>query len=125
MIVYISGKMTGLPDKGRGLFHATADRLRARGFAVIDPAALPDDLPATAYMPICLAMLAQADAILLLPGWEDSAGALVEKAFAEYQQKEILVMGPDKTMDSASYVTADAVTPANQKPNRNQKENNV
>ena len=97
MIVYIAGKMTGLPDKGRGLFHATADRLRARGFAVIDPAALPDDLPATAYMPICLAMLAQADAILLLPGWEDSSGALVEKAFAEYQGKKVWRLGEETT----------------------------
>ncbi|MBQ7567054.1 MAG: DUF4406 domain-containing protein [Oscillospiraceae bacterium] len=115
MIVYIAGKMTGLPDKGRGLFRAAAERLREDGHTVIDPSVLPDGLPTAAYMPICLAMLQQADAICMLPGWEDSPGALVEGSYAKYQKKIVFELksaacgGKD-----TSSVTADAVTPSPQ-----------
>ena len=34
-------------------------------------------------MPICLAMLREADIIAILPGWENSAGAQIEAAFAK------------------------------------------
>ena len=91
-IIYIAGQMTGLPDKGRGLFRAAADCLREMGAIALDPSVLPDNLSFDAYMPICLAMLEQADAVLLLPSWECSRGAALEKAYAEYQRKEIIYL---------------------------------
>ena len=83
--VYIAGPMTGLPDKGRRAFYQAEGALRAMGFRVINPACLPDDLETADYMPICLAMLQQADAVFMLPGWQHSGGARIEHNFALYQ----------------------------------------
>lgn len=85
MLIYLSGPMTGLPDLGREAFNRAEQRLRAAGHKVLNPACLPTDLPRAAYLPICLAMLEQADAIYLLDGWEDSVGAEIEWEFAKYQ----------------------------------------
>lgn len=89
IIIYIAGKMTGLPDLGREKFNAAEKWLRELGYNVLNPACLPVGLPSKCYMPICLAMLEQADGILLLDGWEDSPGAQIEKAYADYQGKDI------------------------------------
>lgn len=83
LVVYIAGPMRGSPDLGRMAFNIAEGCLRARGFAVLNPARLPEDLPAEAYMQICLAMLREADIVALLPGWENSAGAKIEAAFAK------------------------------------------
>lgn len=91
MIVYIAGKMTGLPDWGRAAFHAAERELTERGHIVLNPAALPVGMPPERYLPICMAMLEQADAIYLLDGWDDSRGAKLEKAFAEYQGKIVML----------------------------------
>lgn len=85
-IAYIAGKMTGLPDKGWATFTKAHNRMQQLGYVVLNPAVLPEGMPGNRYMPICLAMISQADMLVLLDGWEDSPGANVEKAFAEYQK---------------------------------------
>ena len=90
MIVYIGGKMTGLPDLGRSRFARAEERLQEAGHIVINPAVLPDGLAPDAYMPICLAMLDAADAIFLLDNWRESPGAQLELGYARYQGKRIL-----------------------------------
>lgn len=90
MIVYIAGKMTGLPDKGRAAFEKAEQQLKEQGHIVLSPATLPDGMPEKAYMPICTAMLDAADAIYLLRSWVTSRGAIIEKLYAAYQGKEIL-----------------------------------
>lgn len=95
MIVYIAGKMNGLPNKGRAAFRKAERALREKGHVVLNPAVLPDGLPQGAYMPICLAMLQQADAICLLDNWQDSQGAKLELAFAQYQQKPVILAPGD------------------------------
>lgn len=82
-VYYIAGKMRGTPDLGRAHFNAVEAKLRARGAKVLNPAILPVDLPDEVYMPICLAMLREADIVVLLDGWEDSQGAGLEKRYAE------------------------------------------
>lgn len=89
MIVYIAGKMTGLPDLGRAAFMAAEEHIANLGHIVLNPARLPEGMPKERYMPICLAMLEQADAIFLLDGWEDSDGANIELAYANYQDKAV------------------------------------
>lgn len=89
LTIYIAGKMTGLPDLGREKFNAAEQDLRLLGYNVLNPACLPVGLPSEKYLPICLAMLEQADAIYLLNNWKDSPGAQLEKAYAEYQGKDI------------------------------------
>lgn len=79
--VYIAGPMTGYPDCNFAAFHAAAERLSAAGWKVFNPAENfggRKDLPREAYLRLDLAVLAQCDAIAMLPGWEDSRGAKLE-----------------------------------------------
>lgn len=89
MIVYIAGKMAGLPDLGRARFRAAAEKLRKEGHIVLSPAELPDGMPRDRYMPICLAMIGAADAVYFLGNYRFSAGANIELRFASYQGKHI------------------------------------
>lgn len=90
--MYISGKMTGLPDKGKAAFAEAEEYLRKMGFVVLNPAVLPDGLDGNRYMPMCIAMIDAADAVVMLDGWEDSPGARLEKAYAEYQRIPVHIM---------------------------------
>lgn len=64
--------------------------LEDEGHIVINPSVLPVGLDSDRYMPICLSMIDGADAIFLFNNWQNSKGALLEKAYAEYQGKECL-----------------------------------
>lgn len=90
--VYIAGKMTGLPNKGREAFEKAKAKLEKMGFVVLNPSCLPDGLPGNRYMPICMSMIDAADNLVLLDGWEDSPGAKLEKAYAEYQRIPVYLM---------------------------------
>ena len=81
--VYIAGPMSGLPDFNRPAFRAVAEFERRAGKVALNPAILPDGLSQPEYMAICLPMVMMADEVLLLDGWELSAGARAEKALAE------------------------------------------
>ena len=47
------------------------------------------------YMEICLPMLMRADVVFLLPGWQTSGGAQIEKELAEYLQIRVIEIGDD------------------------------
>lgn len=87
--VYISGPMTGLPNYNRDAFNLAADVLQDAGFIVINPAILPDGLSYDAYMDISMAFVRAADMVILLPGWEKSAGSRAEIAYAKTRKLEI------------------------------------
>lgn len=89
MIVYLSGKMTGLEDMGRGYFKEKTKEYEHKGNIVINPGILPLGLKGESYMPICLAMLDAADAVVMLDGWDGSAGANLEKDYAIYNGKGV------------------------------------
>lgn len=74
----------------RQKFARAQKMLEDEGHIVINPAVLPVGLDMDKYMPICLSMVDAADAIFLFNNWQNSKGALLEKAYAEYQGKEIL-----------------------------------
>lgn len=88
-IIYIAGPMAGLKNENRPVFAEAAETLRSMGYVVLNPAVLPTGMPRERYMPICLAMLEQADIICMLPGWETSGGAQIEYRYAKYQDKAI------------------------------------
>lgn len=83
MKIYIAGPMSGYPDFNRSAFHSAAHRISSGGNIPLSPAILPDGLGEPDYMAICIAMLQRSDSILMLPGWEKSAGAAAEHALAK------------------------------------------
>lgn len=92
-VVYIAGPITGVPDY-KEKFAAAEKRWSETGlFAVLNPATLPAGMKPAQYMSICLPMLLSADLVLFLSGWENSGGAKIERALAEYTGKLILNEG--------------------------------
>ena len=90
MKVYIAGPITGVPDY-RMIFEEAASFLETEmGYVALNPAILPEGMDTEDYMAIGMAMLSRADAIFLLHGWENSGGAKVEKAYAEYNAKTVI-----------------------------------
>ena len=96
--VYIAGPMTGLPDFNYPAFNAAAAKLRALGLEVLNPAENPPPPCGTwtGYMRMALRQLVECDRVVLLPGWSDSKGALIERSLAQ-------ALG----MDVAHYLDAD------------------
>ncbi|MBP5361907.1 MAG: DUF4406 domain-containing protein [Ruminococcus sp.] len=88
-VVYLAGKIDGDPNY-KEKFRKAAEQLESRGYIVLNPATLPEGMSKEKYMPICLAMLNQADIILLLSDYEESPGARIELNYANYQNKELL-----------------------------------
>jgi len=77
--IYLSGPMTSMLDLNFPLFHATADRLRAAGHTVINPAELnPEPGTWSECMRRDIAALMDCDTVATLPGWQDSRGASLE-----------------------------------------------
>lgn len=95
MVVYLSGPITGDPRFAEK-FAQWDVKLTNKGFKVINPACLPVSLNPKSYMPVCLSMLEQAEAIVMLPGYENSKGAMLELRYAEYQGKRILYANGDE-----------------------------
>lgn len=93
MRVYISGAMSNRMNTYKREFDFYEQRLKTQGHIVINPATMPIGLDPDRYMPICLSMIDGADAIFMMDGWEQSRGARLEKAYAEYQGKDVMYDG--------------------------------
>ena len=88
--VYIAGKISGDPGYKQKFARASlALRERWPEAVLINPAVLPDGMTPGDYMAVCLPMLLQADLVVFLPDWQDSGGARIEHALAEYAGKNI------------------------------------
>lgn len=88
LVAYLSGPITGVPDYRRKFARAER-RLSDCGYIVLNPSVLPEGMDRQDYMQVDFAMLDAADFVILLPGWEGSKGACLEKAYAEYTEKEV------------------------------------
>lgn len=82
-VVYIAGPITGV-EKYWEPFEAAADELQAEGFIPLTPTWQPPGLTNAQYMRTCLPMIDSADAVLFLPGWDDSKGARLEWLYCNY-----------------------------------------
>jgi hypothetical protein len=78
--IYISGPMTGMPNLNYPAFNAEAARLRALGYAVVNPVDINPcgDTPWHECLRKDLKALCDCDTLALLPGWEKSAGSHLE-----------------------------------------------
>ena len=84
MKVYISGKISGLPQgRVEKKFKDAENWLRTEGYTPVNPSGLQiPGLEYEDYMTIDLAMLSVCDAIFMLSDWKDSPGAMREHARA-------------------------------------------
>lgn len=78
--VYISGPMTGRPDKNIDEFNKAEDLLLKAWYEVLNPTSngLSDSASYEDHMRADLRMLSVADALAFLPDWEKSRGARLE-----------------------------------------------
>lgn len=107
MIGYLSGPITGHKNY-RQQFARAAGVLKEMGYVVINPAelgaALPlDQMSYEDIMKIDMELLAYADYLVQLPGWERSIGANRELGFA---------LGTDKIIVSLEQLLTKEVTPS-------------
>ncbi|MGN0352409.1 MAG: DUF4406 domain-containing protein [Roseburia sp.] len=85
MRIYISGPITGTDDYMER-FAEAEEKLKKRGYSVINPAGvnfmMPKDTTYEEYMTMSLTMLGMCGAIYMLKGWEKSCGANREYGYA-------------------------------------------
>ena len=101
MIGYLSGPITGNLNYMQQ-FDRAASELAQAGYDVINPAALDRVIPTgrlsyDTIMNLDLELLALADYLVQLPGWEDSKGCNRELGFA--QARDIIVVSFQDLVD--------------------------
>ena len=81
-LVFISGPMTGLDDFNRAAFYDAEEKLNNLDFEVINPASLafiiPEYAPHQMFVDTTCALVKHCAAVVRLPGWENSKGAMME-----------------------------------------------
>lgn len=95
-IIYLSGPMKGKPERNYPLFNDVTKQLRDAGHRVYNPAEFPHDYNSgpfplrQAFAVYCVFIALEADTIVMLPDWENSAGARTERELARMCGVEII-----------------------------------
>lgn len=89
MIVYIGGKINGLPNYEE-VFKKAENELKKENYIVLNPAELPKGMPYKKYMPICCAMIDQCDFVYILNNFHTSEGTNCEIQYAKCTGKPII-----------------------------------
>ena len=83
--IYLSGPITGIPNYKKDFEIVKLD-LESQGYKkIINPAELDEVInngDYEEYMKICIALIDMSDLVMLIPGWEKSAGANREMGYA-------------------------------------------
>lgn len=96
-MIYIAGAIRGTNDYHER-FAAAAEKLRAQGHSVFNPAAANQEGRALKdIMAHLLPVLCQCDTIAMLPGWTESGGASLEYDLAEYLGLKIIALYDGET----------------------------
>ena len=104
MKVYIAGPITGHPDYA-DYFAKAEVIIRHMGATVLNPAILPAGFTWDEYISMTMAMLNVCDTIVMLPGWEDSRGAMREYRQALATGKAILEFTSLESPDSYQLIS--------------------
>lgn len=115
MHIYLSGPMSGYKDWNFPAFHDATSDLRARGHTVYNPAEIDGgatDHPRAFYMREAIRAFAEEefDAIVLLPGWQSSDGARLERIMAQELEVDAYLYRAGEPVDeipAATQVTTD------------------
>lgn len=79
--LYVAGPMSGIPEYNFPQFHEITRLLRDQGYAVFNPAENNDGGAVQSrafYMRIDIPALMASQAVVVLPGWQESRGASLE-----------------------------------------------
>ena len=101
MIIYISGRITGLPYPfAVKHFAIAARRLRDLGHHPVNPICngLPSDATWAEHLRADLATLRRCDSICMLRGWERSRGAQIERRAALKRGMPIYTFSEDRQL---------------------------
>lgn len=99
MKIYISGQISGLPlDEAKAKFQTVETKLKAQGYEAVNPLknGIPDTEAWEVHMAADIVLLLDCEAIYMLPGWEASKGATLEKNIAERTGKKIIHQAQQK-----------------------------
>lgn len=87
-IIYLSGPIKGVDDYERA-FEDAEKRFQCQDQVVLNPARLLKGTEDRDCLPVCLQLVELADAVVLLPGWQQSQGACTEALYALRQNKMV------------------------------------
>lgn len=105
MKIYISGKITGTPiNQARQKFDEAEKKLTKAGHTVVNPMSLKFKSDCWDHcMSRCIPALLKCDAIHMLPDWEGSKGARIERYIAGEKGLLILYETPPKMDEKEIY----------------------
>lgn len=97
MKVYIAGPMTGYDNLNFPLFNKVEEEL-SKDYTIVNPARLAEsilcvskDIPRETFLRLDIYHLLICDGIVLLPSWETSRGAVLERDIAKELKLDIYI----------------------------------
>ena len=94
--MYISGPISGMPiELAKDIFASASKEIESAGHIPVNPfdSGLDDSAAWQEHMKADLRMMLDCDAIHMLPGWEHSRGATIEKGLASALGFKIIEFG--------------------------------
>lgn len=118
--VYLAGPMRGIPEYNFPAFLAAARDLRHKGYEVLSPAEadLEEDAETTKlteaeatakfrhFMTRDMRMVLESEGVAVLPGWENSTGALMEVFVGKMAGGQIIDALTEKPIPTADIYSA-------------------